>query len=209
VLANGDTGQAEALGLELERWLRPLRGDAAHCPSHGHPVGSGGEQTLALAGDDAEGSYVAVPFPAYDKRTPVEAQAALLLLNRSGGWLDQALNELSASATALLVGGPDAAALIVEVVATESQRAPAVERLRGLFERLATGKIAASDADFARRELERSDMELFDPRRRVIATWRGLPARAERPVLDAARLTQWLATLRRSGAVVVNVAPRG
>jgi hypothetical protein len=115
---------------------------------------------------------------------------------------------MPASATALALGGPDHAALVVEVVATEGQRDVALARLRALFERLVSGKVAPSDLDFARRKLEQSDAgELLDPRRRAIATWRNARPAAE-PPLDAARLAQWLATLRRSGAVVVNVVPR-
>ena len=132
-----------------------------------------------------------------------------VLLNRSGGLLDQALGELSASATALAFGGPDAATFVVQVVATEGQRAAAVERLRALFERLATARFPPSDVDYARRELERADAaEALDPRRRVVAAWRNTSRTAE-PALDSARLTRWLASLRRSATVVVNVVPRG
>jgi hypothetical protein len=208
VLANGDATQSEVVRRELEHWLRPGRGDVARCPSRSHPSAQSSELTLAVSGDAPEGSYVGIPFPAFERRLPVEARATLVLLNRSGGFLDQALSELQASATALALGGPDAAALVIEVVAAEGQRQAAVERVRALVERLASGRLAAADIETARRELAQSEAtELLDPRRRLIATWRGV-ARAE-PPLDAARLFAWLASLRRSGAVVVNVASRG
>ena len=209
VLANGDATQPDSIRREIERWLRPIRGDAARCPSRNHPASPTTELTLSVSGDAPEGSYVGIPFPPFERRLPVEARAALVLLNRSGGWLDQVLSDLPASATALALGGPDAAAFVVEVVTTESQRHLAVERLRQLFERLATGRVATqADVDLARRELAQGEAgELLDPRRRVVATFRG--ATKPEPVLDASRLAAFLATLRRGGTVVVHVASRG
>jgi hypothetical protein len=166
------------------------------------------EITLNLSGESVEGTYYGVPFPAYEHRMPNEARATLLLLNRDGGWLDQTFADMPASATALGLGGPDHAALVVEVVAAAGQRDVALARLRGLFERLVSGKVAPADVDFARRALEQSDAgELIDPRRRAVATWRNARPAPE-PPLDAARLAKWLATLRQGGAVVVNVLPR-
>ena len=209
VLTNGEPSQADVLRSELERWVRPVRGEVMRCPAHARANANATELTLSVAGDAPEGSYVAVPFPPYEHRLPNEARATLLLLNRSGGLLDQALADLSASATALALGGPDAATLAVEVVAADGQRQAAVERLRALFERLASGHLAQSDVDYARRELERADAaETLDPRRRAVAAWRNT-GRAPEPPLDAARLAKWLTSLRRSATVVVNVAPRG
>jgi hypothetical protein len=207
VLANGEATQPDVVRREVERWLRPGRGELARCPTRNHPQPPAGELNLGVSGDSPEGSYVGVPFPAFEHRLPIEARAALLLFNRSGGWLDQTLADLPASATALALGGPDAAALVVEVVAAEAQRAPAVERLRALLERLASGRVAPADVELARRELAQAEAgELLDPRRRVVAAFRG--PRAE-PPLDAARFSAFLASLRRSGTVVVNVVSRG
>jgi hypothetical protein len=209
VLTNGDSSQADLVRAEAERWLRPVRGEVLRCPPHARAVPTASELTLSVAGDAPEGSYVAFPFPTYEHRLPTEARAVLFLLNRSGGLLDQALAGLSASATALALGGPDAAALIVEVVTAEGQRQAAVDRIRALFDGLVSAKLAPPDVEDARRELERQDSaEAVDPRRRVVGTWRGTPRPAE-PPLDAARLAKWLATLRRSATVLVNVAPRG
>jgi hypothetical protein len=209
VLTNADPNQADVVRTELERWIRPVRGEVTRCPARSRAVSSGGVLTLSVAGDAPEGSYVLVPFPAYEHRLPNEARATLLLLNRSGGMLDQTLADLSASATALALGGPDEAALVVEVVAAEGQRAAAVDRLRQLFDYLAGGRLAPSDVEYARRELERQDAaEALDPRRRLVLTWRS-PSRGAEPPLDATRLARWLASLRRSGTVVVNVTPRG
>jgi hypothetical protein len=84
----------------------------------------------------------------------------------------------------------------------------AVDRVRALFERAASAKVTPSELDAARRELEQEDAAAaLDPRRRVIATWRGTTV--SEPPLDAARLAKWLSGLRRSATVVVNVASRG
>jgi hypothetical protein len=209
VLTNSEPKQAEVLRAEVERWLRPVRGEVLRCPTRVRSPATGTEISLSVAGDAPEGSYVAVPFPAYEHRLPSEARATLFLLNRSGGLLDQSLADLSASATALALGGPDQAAFVVEVVAAEGQRAAAVNRLRALFDHLGTDRIPPGDVEYARRELEREDAaEALDPRRRVIAAWRNVNRPAEAP-LDAARLAKWLTSLRRSATVVVNVAPRG
>jgi len=206
VLANGNAEQPDVLRREVERWLRPGRGQVAPCPSRNHPPAAASELTLSVSSDSAEGSYVGVPFPAFDRRLPVEARAALVLLNRSGGLLDQALADLPGSATALALGGPDLGAVVIEIVAAAGQREAAVARVRALLDRLATAKPAASDVEIARRELARGEArEPFDPRRRLIATWRG--ARAE-PALDAARLAAWFSALRRGSTVTVHVSTR-
>jgi hypothetical protein len=209
VLTNGGESQADLVRVEIERWLRPGRSEALRCPHRSRPTPHANEITLGLSSDVPEGTYLGLPFPAFERRMPSEARAAFLLLNRSGGWLDQIFSDMPASATALALGGPDGAAIVVEVVAGTGQREVALTRLRALFERLATSPVAPADVAFARRELEQADAgELLDPRRRAVALWRQARAAPE-PPLDAARLSKWLATLRRSSAVVVNVVPRG
>jgi hypothetical protein len=207
VLTNGDAAQADVLRAEVERWVRPARGEVMRCPPHARSTAPGAEMTLSVTSDAPEGSYVDIPFAPYEHRLPAEARALLVLLNRSGGLLDQILANLPASATALALGGPEAAAFVVEAVAAEGNRQAAVDRIRALFDRLATSKLAPSELDYARRELAREDAaEALDPRRRAIGTWRGT-LRAPEPPLDAPRLERWLASLRRSATVVVNVAP--
>jgi hypothetical protein len=207
VLANGDAEQPEVLRREIERWLRPGRGQVAPCPNRNHAVAPASELTLSVSSDSSEGSYVGIPFPGFDRRLPIEARAALVLLNRSGGLLDQALADLPASATALALGGPDLGAVVIEIVAAAPQRDAAVARVRALLDRLATAKPAASDVEIARRELARGEArEPFDPRRRLIATWRG--ATRGEPALDAARLAAWFTALRRGSTVTVHVSTR-
>lgn len=207
VLANGDAQQAEIVRSELERWLRPIRGEITRCPSRYRPTPPSTELSLSTVADSPEGSYLALPFAGFEAGAPPEARAALFLLNRPGGWLDQTLAELPGAASAQLLGGPGLGALIVQIVAAEGQEAAAVARVRGLFDRLATTTLHASEINFARRELERADAaDRLDPRRRAVELFRGeKPA----PPLDATRLTRFYAALRSNGTLTVTVTPRG
>lgn len=207
VLANGDPQQAEIVRAELERWLRPIRGEVTRCPARSRPTPPSAELSLSTVADSPEGSYLALPFAGFEAGVTPEARAALLLLNRPGGWLDQTLADLPGSASAKLLGGPGLGALVVQVVAGEGQQAAAVARVRALLDRLATGGLPASEINYARRELERADAsERLDPRRRAVELFRGSkPA----PPLDAARLTRFYAALRNNGALTVTVTPRG
>jgi hypothetical protein len=206
VLANGGRGQAEAARAELERWVRPVRGSVTRCPESPAPAPPRTELVLTSLQEAPEGSYVAFPLTGLPARPPAEARAAVVLLNRSGGLLDQALAQHSASAAARLLGGPKAAALVIQVVAPADKKAAAVDAIRSLFERLSTLPIANADLAYARRELARTDgAQRFDPRRRVIELWRGP---AERSSVDAARLLRFYGVLAKTGALVVTVTPR-
>jgi hypothetical protein len=207
VLANGNTQQGEIVRSELERWLRPIRGEVMRCPSRARPTPPSAELSLTTVADSPEGSYLALPFSGFEASASPEARAALLLLNRPGGWLDQTLADLPGSASAKLLGGPGLGALIIQVVAAEGQQAAAVARVRALLDRLGMGGLPASEVNFARRELERADASArLDPRSRAVELFRG--AKPAQP-LDAVRLTRFYAALRSSGALTVTVTPRG
>jgi len=206
VLANDDAGQAELARRELERWLLPVRGDAVRCPPVARVEPRKGELTLSTTpGDAAESAYVGVPLPRFDGRLPLEARATLFLLNRSGGWLERALADLTATASATALGGPRAAALVVRVAAPADQRDAAVARIRTLFDRFPAGVATSADVTAADRELGRADaVERRDPRRRIVELWRGGGAPSR---LDGAKLLKFQADLGRAGRLVVLVTP--
>ena len=206
VLANGDAGQAEIARRELERWVSPVRSEALRCPAPQRVEPKTGELTLQTSpGDVSESAYLGVPLPRFDGRMPLEARASLLLLNRPGGWLERALADLSATASATALGGPRAAALVVRLSAAPEQREPAVARIRALFDRFSTGIATAAEVALAERELARADAaERRDPRRRIVELWRGSSPTSR---LDGARLAKFLAEVGRSGRLVVSVAP--
>jgi len=207
VLSNGQATDAAVVAGAVERFVRPVRGMPTRCPARPSHPHEPRELTLLANGDETPVSALAVPFAPFVGRAPREARAAVFLLNRPLGLLQQALGELSASALARALGGPQAAALTVEVAAASGSERAAVERVRALFDRLATpGAVPARDLALAQKELERTEAaERLDPRFRAIELFLG----AEAPgALDPARLAQFLASLERQSAVLVNVAPR-
>lgn len=205
VLANADAAQAEAVRRELERWIRPVRHHTSRCPNPAPPAPARGEIELETTGE-AEGSYLAAPLPPWSGPVPREALAALILLNRRGGWLEQALRDLPATASARVLGGPRAGALIVQVAATRGDAGTALAQVRALFERLAQGALTAEDAALAERELARAEAEeRLDPRRRAVDLYR--ESGAAQPV-DVARLSRYLAALKSSEQLLVSVSSR-
>jgi hypothetical protein len=209
VLVNGDPSQAEVARRELERWLAPVRGEALRCPPAPRLEPRTGELTLQTTpGDVSESAYLGVPLSRYEGRLPLEVRAALFLLNRTGGWLERALADVPATASATALGGPRAAALLVRLAAPAEQRDAALARLRALFDRFPSGIATAAEVALADRELARADAtERRDPRRRIVELWRGAGG-AQR--LDGARLAKLLAEVGRSGRLTVLVeAPRG
>jgi hypothetical protein len=206
VLANGDASQAEVARRELERWIQPIRGDALRCPHAPRIEPRTGELTLQTTpGDIAETAYVGVPLQRFEGRLPLEARAALFLLNRTGGWLERALADLPATAAATSVGGPRAAALVVRLAAPPEQRDAALARLRAMLDRFATGIATNADIALADRELARAEAtERRDPRRRIVELWRGAGAVAR---LDTGRFLKFLAEVGRSGRLTVLVSP--
>jgi hypothetical protein len=204
VLANGDTGQADVARRELERWILPVRGDAVRCPPPGRVEPRSGDVTLTTTqGEVSESAYLGVPLPRFEGRLPLEVRATILLLNRRGGWLDRALGDLPAQASATALGGPRAAALVVRLAAPPDVRDQALARIRSLFDRFRTGVATTADVGVAERELLRSDAaERRDPRRRIVELWRGAGALGR---LDAAKLVKFQADLGRTGRLVVLV----
>jgi hypothetical protein len=207
VLSNGSATDAGIVAAEVERFVRPVRGTPTRCPTRATPPHEPRELTLLAGDDQTPGATLAFPFAPFLGRPPREARAAVFLLNRPLGWLEQSLGELSASATVRALGGPQTAALTVEIAAASGSERTAVERIQALFDRLAVpGAVSARDFALAQKELEQSEAEeRVDPRLRAVELFLG--AEAPGP-LDPVRLSQFLASLERQSAVLVNVAPR-
>jgi hypothetical protein len=208
VLANGDTNQVEVARRELERWLSPVRGEALRCPPVARIEPKAVEMTLATTpGAVTESAYLGVPIARFEGRLPLEARATVFLLNRSGGWLERALGDLPATASATALGGPRAAALLVRLSVSADQREAALARVRALFDRFPTGVATTADIAAAERELARDDaIDRRDPRRRIVELWRGATTPGR---LDTARLMKFQADLGRAGRLVVLVNPNG
>ena len=135
-------------------------------------------------------AIIAVPLPAAPEGLPEEAQWTEMLMNRTDGWLSQALLQpgLVSTARARVLGGAAAAALVIEIRALDGKRELAVAQVRGLLERLRAGAATSEDAQRAQMFLQRrrADLEL-NPRARVVDLWRrGLP-RPRAGTLDGLR----------------------
>ncbi|MEO8180815.1 MAG: hypothetical protein ABI895_18425 [Deltaproteobacteria bacterium] len=135
-------------------------------------------------------AIIAVPLPAAPEGLPEEALWTEMLMNRTDGWLSQALLQpgLVSTARARALGGAAAAALVIEIRALEGKREEAVAQVRGLLERLRAGAATMQDVQRAQEFLQRrrADLEL-NPRARVVELWRrGLP-RPRAGTLDGLR----------------------
>ncbi len=207
VLANDDGAQADTVRKAVEQLLRPVRGTVTRCPNRPPPTPETSELTLLAEPDEQGKTIMSVPFPPARGRLPREARASVLLLNGPRGWLAESLTDLSASASATALGGPEAAALVIEVLATAGSEQAALTRILALLDRLAAGTIPARDAAVARQTLEQQDAEArLDPRVRLVELFQG---QTDAGPLDVKRLAAFFASLRRESAVVVTVAPRG
>jgi hypothetical protein len=172
IIANHDREQAEAGLSALERWLAPLRGDAASCsvpaprlPRFGHIEITSGQASNELP------AYVGV----LTSSDTMAARATYHLLNRKGGWLEQALNVpgLVTNARAHLLGGPKGHALIIEVSALDDKIMQAVDQVRALLESLANGASTPADVRLAQQQLDAElTLARLNPRGRIVETWR-------------------------------------
>jgi hypothetical protein len=204
VLTNAGSGQADIARASIERWLGTERLGTEACPARSPATPRVGELTLQTSsGQDAEGAYVAVALPGLSGPVRRQAEATLLLLNRRGGLLDQALSSMAARAEARLVGGPTLGGLVIRVSADRGVEAPAVAQVRALLERLGRGAVSQEDVVLAERELSRAELETsLDPRRRIIDLFRGT---TQQPPLDLATLRAFQARLAGSHHTVVYV----
>ena len=210
VLANRDQEQLAVVAGAAERWIRLLRPEPTRCPVSVRIAARSGEVAMESADREAAEApaYVAVPLPTIEAGLSREAEWTAFLLNRPGGWLDQALRAPNGSfvARARVLGGSRATALLIEVHAAGDVVRGAVAQVRGLLDRLARGAVTPADFEVARKHFEREgSLALLDPRRRVVDLWRGESPRAP---ADLAALRRFLGALRQEAHVVVYLRPR-
>lgn len=172
VLANADNQQADGVAAALERWLRPLRGEPTACAVGNRAPPGNGEQSVEVSRPEHARAYLAYPVAPGSAR---EAEWTVFLMNRPGGWLEQALRGVGdARASAAFLGGKNGSALLVELTCAEPERASAVGQIRALVQRLAKAEASEADAELGRRHFAARDAErALDPRGRVVELWRG------------------------------------
>ncbi len=199
VIANADAAQAAAANDAVDRWLAPLASArTCHAGSPSAPRPGHHEAKLPSSAPLAQGLVgVPVPPPGAPGRDLAEITAAAL-----EGMLTSALRDADATASARLVGGARAPALVVDVRASDGGLASALDTVKALLLRLPT---AATDADLARAAaaVTRREREArADPRRRLVDLWSGRPPPAA-PPSPAAWRSFLGATFTESALVVV------
>jgi hypothetical protein len=205
VVTNDSGAQARIVASALERIVRPARGTVTRCPVRTAPATGPRALSILARGDETAHTVLGLPFPPFHGRLPREARAAVLLLNRPNGGLERALRDMGASAMATALGGPSAAALVIEVTAPPGSADQAVSHVKALLSSLQRGGISKREASDLSAYLARAEAEeRLDPRLRAIQLFRG--SEPVRP-LDPARLGHFFASLDSDGEVVVTVAP--
>jgi hypothetical protein len=175
-VGNHDETQVAAGERRLKRLLHGAESGRAVCPARRPVLPASGKYRIESAGARSNEAIIAVPLPAMPEGLPAEAQWTELLMNRTGGWLSQALQQpgLVSTAQARTLGGSGAAALVIEVRALDGKREEAVAQVRGLLERLRVGAATSEDAQLGQLLLQRREAELaLNPRGRVLDVWRG------------------------------------
>lgn len=217
VLANEHAAQAEAAVAAVDRWLtrRPAGATERACPAVEPPVAAkAGSVTLDFPSvrRDAAQAIVAAPAPAEGQPNRLWFELVAAALNGPTGLLRRTFPSSSSSspssvsspssassssptATARLLGGARAAALVIDIRAAEGAVDAAVSQVRELLRKLRQGGLTASDLDRAMLALRTDQVEAsFDPRRRVADLWTGRASakNPDRPSLEAWQ--GWLAS---------------
>jgi hypothetical protein len=179
-LGNHDEAQVEAAERRLGALLRSVDPGAAECPprSAGAPVP--GRYVVDAPGVQDADAVISIPLPAAVGGPSEEARWTEWLMNRPGGWLNQALQKpgLVSTARARALGGGAAAALVIEVHAVDDKHEEAVAQVRGLLGRLRVGAATAADVKVAREQLAQNEASRrLNPRGRLVDLWYG----AQRP----------------------------
>ncbi len=189
-VGNHDETQTIAGERRLKRLLHGAQSGRPACPARRPVLPASGQYRIEAADARSNEAIIAVPLPAMPEGLPAEAHWTESLMNRTDGWLAQALQQpgLVSTARARVLGGSGAAALIIEVSALEGKRDEAVAQVRGLLERLRLGAATSDDAALALRLLEQRNMELgLNPRGRVLELWRGAQERPRSGSLEGLR----------------------
>lgn len=208
VLANEDEAQAAVAVHALERWFAPWRDDPRRCQASAERGARSGEISLAVsAASSAESAYVGLPFASrlkYDR----EAEAFAGFLNAPRGPLARALADsaLNASARALIIGGGRAAALLIDIHASDEDARRATLEVRKALDRALAGQLSNEEfATVQRAAAERALSSALDPRRRIVDLWRGV---APEPSLSRSGLRAFQTALSGSPQVVVSLTHR-
>jgi hypothetical protein len=176
VLANADAAQAQATASAVDRWLRPSPGPRT-CRGGAPKPARPGRYEVRLPGNaPLAQALIGAPIPAPGAPGRDLGELSALALGGDAGLLAGALQATAASASARIVGGSRAPALVIDVRAPSGALASAVADVKLLLSRLPRD---ATEADLARAfaAAEQKEQESRGgPRRRLIDLWAGRTA---------------------------------
>ena len=208
VLANEDEAQATTAARALDRWFAPWRDDPRRCQTTPERAPRSGELTLTVPDTaSTESAYLGLPFPSRLKFER-ESEAFVGLLNAPRGPLALALGaeRINASARASIIGGGRAAALLIEIRASDEDARKATLEVRRALDRFVVGQLSNEDLASAQRAGEQRALGVsLDPRRRIVDLWRGAAAEGG---LSRSSLRSFQAALSGAAQVVVYVTHR-
>jgi hypothetical protein len=175
-LGNHDEAQLQAAERRLLSLLGSVDSGPVDCPPRGIVAPVPGKYVIDASGVREPSAIVGVPLPPSPDGPSEEARWTEWLMNRPGGWLEQALQRpgLVSTAHARAMGGGAAAALVIEIHAVDDKHEEAVAQVRGLLERLRAGAANAADVGAAREQLARNEASRrLNPRARLVDLWQG------------------------------------
>jgi hypothetical protein len=175
-LGNQDEVQIQAAERRLLSLLGSLDSGAVECPPRAAATALPGKYVIDASGVREPSAIVGVPLPPSPGGPSEEARWTEWLMNRPGGWLDQALQRpgLVSTARARAMGGSAAAALVIEIHAVDDKHDEAIAQVRGLLERLRGGAANAADVSLASEQLARNEASRrLNPRARLVDLWHG------------------------------------
>jgi hypothetical protein len=209
-IGNYATEQIEAGEARLRTLLNIASLGAAQCPPALRSRSLAGTYRLETRDQAGASAVIAMAVPSVPAGIPEELLWTEFLMNRTGGWLEQALISpgLVSNARARALGGVDATALVIEVHAVDEKIDQAVAQVRGLLARLRAGASTDGDAAraqdyFARYQAQRQ----LDPRQRIVELWRGTDRAPAGTLQGLRRLHQSLLDPEREVIVITTAEP--
>jgi hypothetical protein len=205
VLANADASQAAAAAAAVDRWILPQGGDRACRTAGAAPPRTGRTDVRLPKGTPLAQAMIGAVVPGPGAPGHDLAELTALALDGSGGLLESALapTRLAARASARLLGGSRASALVIDVRAPADSLSDAVAQVKSLLAQLSqTGPTDAALARALSASAARAAQARAEPRRRLVEVWTGRPSLpVARPSLAAWR--GFLASSLREGALIV------
>jgi hypothetical protein len=208
-LANMDVPQASEVGFSIDRWLSP-REAVRSCSLATLGAPSVRQIKLQLPRDAGLAqALVAAPVPPIGSPGNNVATFTALVLGGDGGLLDRTFPATSGVRASVRVSGTNRAATIVVDLRAPSDLLPgAIASLKTLFTTIATSGLSPADMQRATELATRRAAEVrFDPRKRLLALWSGLPAaQATAPTAQAVTIFVG-STLNEANLAVVEAYP--